>query len=238
MRLLSFFLVLLCFFVASCGGPQRLADDGGSIRRNGVETFWATEDFPIQVLISSEVDQSTAVAVFLAAEIWNVEVDREVFEVVRHDFSEAAPSVCGWIGVERHDIHAGDDPRPERWDAYHRGTTVEGSGHACSGLIVFDQEIPDSWLVPIGIHELGHGLTLDHDGDRHSIMFPTLRGTTDTRIIQPEDVERVQRMVDGTFVPFRPVWMFDGGRITIEQPHHRFRFWHPPPPAVEELMCN
>ena len=165
------------------------------MQAEGVDRYWSALDFPIRVLIDSEMDPQFAVAAQEAVSTWNKSVDRDVFVVSVHNMMDPAPSLCGWVALQHHDIHVGG--RYPGWDAFHKGTPHRGSERACNGLVVLDDEVPLDWARPIFAHELGHALMLAHDGDRGSLMYPVLRGTVRSVSIQPADIRRIQSMISG-----------------------------------------
>ena len=131
MRLLCLLLVFLC----ACPRTQP-PRDGGSVEYLGVPTYWEAAEFPLTIVISNEVSSETALATYIAAEVWNETVARDVFEVERRDFSQPAGRVCGFIAVSQRDIQAGTDPKPEEWDAFHSPYMIPNSARRCATMIV------------------------------------------------------------------------------------------------------
>lgn len=162
-----------------------LSNDAGFMKTaRGADIHWNRVDLPVAVIVSPDADYLYMEEVGLAVKIVNRIIGTKVY---------ADPSPCtldfvrAWVADGRgmrgtilvqadnvDDKHAGVYPNKYR------------DGIMVSVLMVLPAEKPTRIdVVLMIVHELGHGLGLDHDGHPGSIMFPRqVPGQTFTRADQ------------------------------------------------------
>jgi hypothetical protein len=62
-------MALVVLMTSGC--PKPPPNDGGLLVRNGLEVYWAQEDFPIEVLFDQEMPPESLAAVYLGMTAWN-----------------------------------------------------------------------------------------------------------------------------------------------------------------------
>lgn len=187
---------IFSIFLVACG-PYK---DGGYLMYNGMRQHWNKEDFPVKVIIDTNLTKSQKEDFVDAVEEWNEEVggDVPVFVIEYKDLSSGEKQPCATMTIQEADIHAPPHDRPEKADAYHTSRLYTKDARFCRGFIYVDYDAESYIYTPLMVHELGHGLGLAHDTDnRFSIMYPTINFFPQD--ITKEDIKKIIEMKNGQF---------------------------------------
>jgi hypothetical protein len=195
-QLVLSFLLAFILGAQGCSPNRPTAVDGGSIKTNGHETYWVEEDFPLWVLIDEHLPDTHIQATIEAVDTWNTELSVQAFEPIIYDHSRTAPRGFGFVVVSMSDL--GQSARDTRILGLARSTLHVGTARMRASQIQFDEGLDETLLLVVMIHELGHALTLEHDNDCGSIMYPSVVNCEGLVAIRPDDLIRVRAMVNGT----------------------------------------
>lgn len=192
-------LFLLAF--VGCAASLAPLDSGSLLTTSGQPMHWEPHRFPLSVMVDSSMPLMHQRVAFDAMSEWEAQTQRSLFAPIH-----ANPNFLMFFGIPMLDyvtIQTKELGKNDR--GFVRGLTElnmqpgeagrQGSIH--SVFVWLDDDLSDSTVAErVAIHEFGHVLGLRHDvRDPQSIMWYTVDFGTQT--IQAEDIQTVQRMVDG-----------------------------------------
>ncbi len=188
-RLLVILLLIFCSG-AHCGTPR---DGGALLTRTGHEFYWSSDSFPIQVHINPDLPLIIKDEIYLAVLHWNDVVGAEVFQTSEVITNTEIP-ILGVISIDRKKLRRNSRGQRIRGQAQvHLYTGQSGrNGRIYSVSTWLDLDLEISRVCITTIHELGHALSLRHDGDPKSAMYYT---TSFDQILMKEDIDRVRNMM-------------------------------------------
>lgn len=186
------FIILLLIFCsgAHCETPR---DGGALLTRTGHEFYWTSNSFPIQVHINSDLPFIIKDEIYLAVLHWNDIVGAEVFQSLEI-ITNTETLIFGVVSINRKELKINSRGQRIRGQAeihlYAGQDGQNGRIHSVNTWLDLDLEI--SRVCITTIHELGHALSLRHDGDPKSIMYYT---TSFDQVLMKEDIDRVRNMM-------------------------------------------
>jgi hypothetical protein len=154
------------------------------------------EDFPLHVYIDDTMDQKKVESVFRATDQWNWAVGNVVFVPMAYTLTADPLRNHGFITITEAELGKSGNGGSVHGDQI--GFFYEGTSHRMMAQVRFDDDLQDSLLDEVMIHELGHALCLQHDKDDiRSIMYPYVGERSGHLFIMPDDIMRIRLMMAG-----------------------------------------
>jgi hypothetical protein len=144
--------------------------NGAFTNRRGEMLRWRGTDFPLDIVVSSNVPDWVQDSVVGGIARWNREVNSDVFRIREEipwndlEFISRRNSTVYVMMGDLPDVNAPNSLRAE--------TELHSMGmYFTDATLTFDVAIPPEDAMIVALHELGHVVGLDHDTWRPSIMY-------------------------------------------------------------------
>jgi hypothetical protein len=169
---LAFFkkLPLICLISLLVSLSCAPGSNGAFTNRRGETLRWRGTDFPLDVVVSSNVPDWVQDSVVGGIARWNREVNSDVFRMREEipwndlEFFSRRNSTVYVVMADIPDINGPNSLRAE--------TTLRSTGeYFTDATLTFDVTLPPEDATIVALHELGHVVGLDHDTWRPSIMY-------------------------------------------------------------------
>jgi hypothetical protein len=154
------------------------------------------DDFPLHVYVDDTMDQKKIESVFRAVDQWNWSVGSTVFVPMAYSMDAEPIRSYGFVTITVAELGKSDSGGTVHGDQL--GYFHEGTSHRKMAHVRFDDDLRESLLDEVMIHELGHALCLQHDKDDvRSIMYPYVGDRSGYVFIMPDDLMRIRLMMVG-----------------------------------------
>lgn len=193
--------LLLVLAFMGCVASLPPLDSGALQTPSGHNMHWEPHRFPLPVMVNDGMPLRHQHVVYTAMERWEELTQRDLFNPRNANGSFLMFSgipVLGYVTAQtgelgknsRGEIRGLAELNMQAGDAGRRGRIH-------SVIVTIDDDVHrDDEAFQVALHEFGHALSLRHDAnDRLSIMWYSTG--TGNQYVQPEDILRIQRMVDG-----------------------------------------
>lgn len=178
MRILFWLMAALFLLVGCANLPPTI---GGVLHHQDCAIHWQPNDFPLEIVVDRRFSPAQQETLHNSVDTWNTEVGGIVFTISREIdwFSrELLSPLPSTVYVLLYDL-------PE--DNVQGLTTLDDERcHINRALVFLDVSVPTGDTRLVLTHELGHALSLAHDVEQQSVMWPY--AATSGGQIMPEDV--------------------------------------------------